>query len=139
MALIGSCKGNNQVQNPIPYIPVNRTININDPQYVKLQQLNGFVYLPNEGYRGVVVMNDNQDGFVAFDQACTYETDRECSKVVFDENGWYLQCGHFDAGEFLPCCNSRFDRFGGVTQGPAVIPLKQYQVHVNGPVLTIQN
>ncbi|RYD81381.1 MAG: hypothetical protein EOP53_06505 [Sphingobacteriales bacterium] len=138
--LFGGCaKENTQANNPVPYVTVNRQINMDNPQYIKLNQPGGFVYLNDEGYKGIVVIRDYSDQYLAFDRACTYHPETSCAQLEMDNSGLNLLCGKFEGNEFKPCCESKFSNNGAVINGPATYPLKQYYVSKTGSVLNITN
>jgi Rieske Fe-S protein len=140
ISLFSSCaKENTQANNPVPYVTVNRQINIDNPQYIQLNQPGGYVYLDGEGYKGIVVIRDYADQFLAFDRACTYHPGAACAKLIMDKSALNLICGHYDGNDFEPCCDSKFSTQGAVNNGPATYPLKQYYVSQSGSVLSISN
>jgi len=54
LALSVSCdKGDSS---PIPYVPINRTLTLANPQFNALFGIGGFVQLPEEGYGGLIVV-----------------------------------------------------------------------------------
>ncbi|MGZ5244840.1 MAG: hypothetical protein ACXWDO_07570 [Bacteroidia bacterium] len=135
----GCVKENTQANNPVPYVTVNRDINMDNPQYIKLNQPGGFVYLDGEGYKGIVVIRDYADQFLAFDRACTYHPETACAQLTMDKSGLNLLCGKFEGNDFKACCDSKFSTNGAVSNGPATFPLRQYYVSKTGSVLSIRN
>ncbi|MDQ3073119.1 MAG: hypothetical protein M3Q97_07655 [Bacteroidota bacterium] len=139
--IVSACNGSDP--NPkldIPDVPINRTINLDNPQYYQLQQPNGFIYLDDEGAKGVVVVNDNSGSYVALERNCTYDSRNTCAKVTMDKSGLYLLCGHYDdVGNFVECCSSKFAQDGGVINDPAIYGLIRYRTALNGSILTISN
>lgn len=96
--------------------------------------------MDEEGSRGIVLLNNNDGSYQAFDRHCPYNSDDTCAKVGLDPFGWYLDCGYYNRhDELIPCCGSRYDRYGGVMQGPAINPLHRYRIVVDGPLLHISN
>jgi hypothetical protein len=138
-----SCKKTQNVSNasnPVPYVTVNLSINMDLPQYSSLNTQGGYIYLDNEGARGIVVIHDFSDQFWALDRNCTYNVNDSCAKVTMETSGLSLRCGHYDAKKnWLGCCNSKFNLDGTVLSAPATYPLKRYQVNRNGSLLTITN
>ena len=87
-----------------------------------------YVEIDGHGVGGLIIYRVNNNSFLAFDRACTYEASRNC---ILQENDEYI--GIFDC----PCCGSGFwmigeDLPGTVQQGPANVPLKQYNCYFNG-------
>jgi len=83
--------------------------------------------IDNYGIGGLIIYRLDQNTFLAFDRACTYETSREC--VVNHDGGNTYECS---------CCGSQFqilqfiDSPIMVIQGPANYPLQQYNCLFNG-------
>lgn len=123
----------------IPEVPVNRTVNLNLPSYQQLSIPGNYFYFPNDGYRGIILYHSIDDTYIAFERACTYRPDDDCSTISVDHSGTYMKCGKYEGNEFITCCQSQFDMDGFVMQGPAKYPLKQYQVTRSGSVLYITN
>jgi len=116
---------------PIPYVPINRTLTLANPQYNALFGIGGFVQLPEEGYGGLIVVRATGDQVFAFD--------RQCTKDVFDENA---QTKPDDSFLFMHCdvCGSEWQILNGqLTKGPATFPLLQYQTTFDGYVVKIFN
>ena len=113
----------------IPYVIVNEQINLTNIQYNRLRQVNGYVYI-NSGVRGILIIRQNTNRYVAIERNCTYDPAAECATVEVDNSGLFL---------IDPCCNSQFDLSGQVTGGPAAYPLRQYATAVSGNFLYITN
>jgi Rieske Fe-S protein len=85
-----------------------------------------YVTIDGYGVGGLIIFRVDQNEFMAFDRACTYEASRSC--VLTDDAGMF-EC---------PCCGSRFwmvnskDIAGTVYQGPASYPLKRYNCYCDG-------
>lgn len=129
----------------IPEFPFSRHINIDNPQYSSLRNVGGYAYL-DEGYRGIIIVQEQPNRFLAIERTCSYRSFDDCSKLHVDESGIFIKCGTYaeDASEgeepeFEPCCNSRFHLSGDPFEGPAVVPLKLYSVIRNGNILNITN
>lgn len=125
-----------------PYIPdvaISREININEPLYSDLGNPGGFIYLNDEGYRGVIVYHDYNDNFRSYDRACTYHPDEKCAMVAVDPTGSYMRCGKLVDGKWQDCCGSLYDMSGQVFQGPATRDLKQYYTHKENNTVFITN
>ncbi len=127
--LIGFACSKNDDSN-IPLVGVNITININDPAYANVKVPGGWMYLTG-GSRGIILYRYNNDEFRAFDRHCTYNPSSSCALVSVDNT---------NITAYDNCCGSKFlISDGSVTQGPANLPLKQYQTSFDGSVLRIYN
>lgn len=113
----------------IPNVIVNQQINLTNQQYVALRQDRGFVYLP-AGVRGIIVIRQNENSYLAFEQNCTYQPSDSCATVKVDQSSLFMTD---------PCCGSRFDFEGAVISGPAAYPLKRYATSLSGNMLYISN
>lgn len=116
--------------NPIPYVFVYEELNLNDLRYQALQQPNGFIYLDDVGYRGVIIHSMGNGSYKAFDRACPYHPQEECAQVSMHSSGFYME----DI-----CCGSTFNLSGIPTGGPADAPLRQYNAFVNNNYLVISS
>jgi hypothetical protein len=136
--LIGACQPNDN-GTPIPYVPVNVTVDLNSPDYLALNPYGGYVILPNHGNKGIIIYHQFDDTYVCYDMTCSYEPTNPCNQIEVDENGFLLQCGNTVNGEFEPCCGSKFLWDGFPTAGPALFSLTQYVVYRNGNLLRVSN
>jgi hypothetical protein len=107
---------------------VDERINLSDPEYETLRQVNGYKYL-DAGRRGILVINRGINNFVAFERNCTFQPNSRCATVSMHPSLEFL----LDS-----CCSSQFDLNGQVTQPPATQPLIQYRVTQVGNDLVIQ-
>ncbi len=128
--MFASCKDSDQSPG-IPNVPVSEQINVNSLQYPKLRQDGGYAYLQS-GYKGILVVRQNANLYLAFEQACTYDPTHElpCGRVEVDPSNLFL----IDS-----CCGSQFNFQGGVMTGPAVYGLRQYRTALDGSLLYISN
>jgi len=114
----------------IPYVPVNIDIYPANPQYINLSVIGGWVYVTG-GSRGIIIYRFSQDEFFAYDRHCTYQPQNSCGKVKMDTDNITL---------LDTCCGSKFIvTDGSVIQGPAGLPLQQYQAYYDGTTLHITN
>ena len=125
---IGSCR---KEEHPIPYVPVNITLYVSDPEFVNLNAVGGSTYLRG-GSRGILVYRKSQDEFMAYDRHCTNEPDNPKSIVIIDP-------GNSFSAVDTTCTSSFLLIDGTVQKGPAHIPLKQYQTFFDDVSLTITN
>jgi len=119
----------------IPNVYVNYDINLNLPQYSDLTNYGGYVYIDNEGYKGLIIYHSLSDEYMALERTCTFEPLKDCSVIYVDSSGIMLRCGQKDGD----CCDSKFEMDGSIISGPALYPLKKYYVSRNGDILTISN
>lgn len=125
---ISACEKNNNV---IRNVFVDRTIFITQPTYNQLNAVGGWVYLNNEGVRGIIVYRKTIDEFRAYDRNCTFDPNEACATVEVESSG---------LSAIDNCCGSVFELTEGfVINGPATISLKQYQTFFDGSALRITN
>ena len=135
--LLFACGSKNDAQPQIPYAPVNLSLSLAAQEYAALRFDNGAVTIPakgpagNGGVKGVIVVRQSAGIFLAFERNCPYQPYDACATVSLDRN----------SKQFMrdSCCTSQFDLKGQVTGGPALLPLKQYIVSVQGNLLSITN
>lgn len=133
---LSNCNPDNQKPYAnIPDVFINYDLNLNLPQFSNLTHPGGFVYIDNEGYKGIIVYHKLDDNYVAIERTCTYQPLEDCSKIYVDDSGLYLRCGENDGD----CCESKFEMDGTVLHEPAIYPLKTYNVLQHGDFLSITN
>ena len=108
---------------PFPYVYVDVTFNIS----TQLGDLPVGEYVIKEqyGYGGLIIYRAGRSSFYAFDRACTYKPKKKC--LLSEDNKFGLmEC---------PCCGSSFQlsQEGMVFNGPATVPLKQYEAYYIPP------
>jgi len=121
------------INETIPFSFVNHDINLDLIQYQSLRNLGGYIYLDeqgNSGYRGIIVYNEGNGIYKAFERACTFDPHGTCDPIVVDESGLFL---------IHTCCKSTFDFNGNPTGGPASLHLLQYLTVQDGIYLKIRN
>ena len=109
--LLLSSKCNNQNQHPVPFVPVDITIDIQLPSYSNLQGVGGWTYL-NGGSRGIIVYRKAIDEFVAFDRHAPSDPEGSCPIALYPDAVFSLYDGS-------PVSNSIFG-------------LRQYATQFNG-------
>ena len=131
-ALFISCN-KDQVQNPVPDIPFDVSLNLTLPLYVNLQVPFGGIVYYNTGSRGIAILRTSNTEFAIFDRHCPYNIEDGCVVEVDEDNIGGLMDSE--------CCNSKFSMInaGLPSQGPAVNGLKPYQYTFNGTILRIFN
>jgi hypothetical protein len=126
--LISSCE--KQIPDQIiPFAFVSEDINLTNLQYLNLQNIGGYVYY-QAGYKGIIIYNEGNGVFRAFERACSYDPRSSCDPVTVDESSLFLK---------HECCNSSFNFNGNPMSGPASVDLLQYAVFVDGTYLKIRN
>lgn len=122
-------KGNNS--SPIPYVPVNRSLTLANPQYNALYGIGGFVIIPDAGAGGVIAVRATNDQVFAFDLQCTKDVNDVNSITHPDASDLFLECD---------VCKSQWLLISGqLNKGPATYPLQQYQTSFDGYVVKIYN
>lgn len=125
---IGGCK--KDVDNGVPITPVDIYLYTNNPSFVNLNGVGGWVYITG-GVRGILVYRKSPSEFMAYDRNCTYQSSDACATVVVDATNILATD---------TCCHSKFSMYdGSVTQAPAGLPLKAYNTTFDGNVLHIYN
>ena len=117
------------IEDGIPIVIVNETINLNNYQYQSLNLIGGFAYL-NAGVRGIIIYRQSLDEYIAIERNCTFQPLDKCADVSVDKSTLFL----IDS-----CCSSTFDFNGFPTGGPATLPLRRYNTILNENLLTITN
>ena len=108
---------------------VDFTIFINEPAYINLNAIGGWMYI-NAGTKGIIIYRRSQTEFTALERNCTYDPNASCS-IVEVLSG---------ISAIDSCCTSRFSIFdGSVMNGPATRPLYQYRTTFDGVALRVFN
>lgn len=114
----------------IPNVAVDIYIYTTDPNFINLNAVGGWVYITG-GSRGILVYRSSNTDFRAYDRHCPYQPEDACGRVEVDSSNIIVKD---------PCCGSQFlITDGSVTNGPASMPLKQYNTSFDGSVLHIYN
>lgn len=123
-----SCK--KDTDNGVPITPVDIYLYTNNPSFVNLYAVGGWVYISG-GIRGILVYRKSNSEFMTYDRNCTYQSSNACATVFVDATNILA---------VDTCCHSKFSLYdGSVTQGPAGLPLKAYNNTFDGNVLHIYN
>lgn len=121
------CRQNNR---PIPEVPVNIAINIQNPEYQTLYGVGNWVYISG-GSKGIIVFRESTEQFRAYDRHCTYQPENTCSRVSVSDNNLVA---------VDTCCNSGFQLLDGAPiSGPATIGLQQYNTSFDGNIIRVWN
>lgn len=104
----------------IPYTYVDIILDLNKPDYFKINSVGGTVLIIG-GLNGIAVYRKSYNEFQAFERTCTYDPDSVYSRLVLKEKETYILQD--------TCCGSEFTLLldGVVTKGPAGLSLKQYR------------
>ena len=131
LIFLTACSRNNSDENCkfLVNAAVNVTLNMNLPQYSQLQFTSNSVYVPNQGNKGVIVMNVGS-GFRAWDAADPNHEQTSCSLLKI--TGAEAVCGCDDANTY-----SLFT--GGSVGKQLPCGLKEYRVTTSGNSLIITN
>lgn len=119
-----SAKCNNQDQHPVPFVPVDVTIDIQLPSYSNLQGVGGWTYL-NGGSRGIVVYRKGIDDFIAFDRHSPADIDGTCPNPLYPDTQNFLQLKD-------SCNNAVFSLYDGSPVSNSIFGLRQYATQFNG-------
>ncbi len=116
-------------ENPIPDVHINLTIQLNNPLYNDLNSVGNSVYIPNPGYKGIIIIRTGFDSFKVYDASCTYNPN-SVNSIVEIKDVIYGVC---------KSCGSKFNLMlqGYVEKGPASISLKTYNVKFNESAQTL--
>lgn len=117
-------------ESTIPIVFVYEQLNLNDIRLQNLRQPNGFIYLDDAGYRGIIVHSDGGGNYRAFDRACPYHPEDPCALVSMHNSGFYMEDD---------CCGSTFDLSGNPTGGPARSFLRRYGTFIDNNYLIISS
>ncbi len=132
--LLAACDSATTTQ-AIPSLSFSTQLNVTNQQYQALRFDNGVVTLPASGIngggvKGLLVVRQNANTYLAFERNCPYQPYDACSTVSIDRSRLFFRDS---------CCTSQFDFRGNVTGGPALRPLRQYNTSLSGSILTITN
>jgi hypothetical protein len=122
--LLLSAKCNNQNQHPVPFVPVDVTIDIQLPSYSDLQGVGGWTYL-NGGSRGIIVYRKGIDEYVAFDRHSPADPNGICPFALYPDEQNFLQLKD-------SCNNAVFSLYDGSPVSNSIYGLRQYATQFNG-------
>jgi hypothetical protein len=127
IAFVGcKCRDNNST---VPYVSVNITINVNQPDFFALTVPTGWVYVTG-GSRGIIIYRKSATEFLALERHSTYLPENNCS-VAVESDGVIIKD---------PCSDSKWlIQDGSVINGPASRNLLDYDTNFNDPYLSIIN
>ncbi len=125
------CGKENPVDELIPYVMVNFTINPYSIEFNNLNIIGNYAYVTG-GYRGIIIYHATPNEYKAFERTSpvNFPNDFDC-RVSVDESGLIA---------VDKCSNSKYILLDGTPfEGPAVLPLKQYHAQFDGTYLHVYN
>lgn len=124
-----SCESDDQ-KNLLPYIIVNETINLTNPEFINLQVPGGWAYA-NGGIKGIIIYNLNGSLYKAYERSCPQILPSPCSQMTVEQS-FKLKC---------PCDQSEFNILNGTPLTPNInYIVREYKVTViNSNTLKISN
>ncbi len=126
--LFSQCRDKNNTSQ-VPYVPVNITINVNQPDFFDLSVPSGWLYVTG-GSRGIIIYRNSTDEFTAIERHSTYQVEQQCA-VIVNEDGVIITD---------PCSSSQWlIQDGSLVNGPASFPLITYETTFQEPYLYITN
>ena len=127
IVFLTSCVDKN---NYIRDVYVNIEIPINQPEYSDLDAIGNTIFITG-GVKGILIYHPNVNDYRAFDRNCSYEPSSNCA-YIDSVSSTIASCS---------CCTSMFliDQDGISANGPALLPLKEYQTTLSGGILKIKN
>lgn len=111
-------------ETPFPYVSIYANLSL-DTQLGNML-VGNYVTVDGYGIGGLIIYRFDQNQFLTFDRACTYEAEHTC---ILEDDESMFEC---------PCCQSSFwmvnsvDIAGTVYQGPASYSLKKYDTTFDG-------
>ncbi|MAN59977.1 MAG: hypothetical protein CMC08_09110 [Flavobacteriaceae bacterium] len=134
--LIGlcSCKSDDDLNQDNPFLLdplVDLTLNLNLPEYNQLRFPSGSVQITQQGIKGIVIYNINNEQYSAFELSDPNHTPNSCSKMTVE--GIVASC---------PCpddTNSYNIVTGQHTENPEVYPMQAYRIVRSGNTIRVTN
>ncbi len=119
-----SCNDNSDEFNRIlPDVPVNKTIFLNNPEFINLQVVGGWAY-SSGGISGIIIYHSGINNYLAYERSAPHLAPQACSQMLV-KNSLTLEC---------PCDDSVFNILNGGPMTDGVnYPVKQYRVLTTGP------
>jgi len=119
-----SCSDNNDELNKfLPDVQVNKTIFLNNPEFINLQVVGGWAY-SSGGISGIIIYHAGINNYLAYERSAPHRTPEPCS-VMTVKNSITMVCS---------CDNSVFNLLNGSPMTDGVnYPAKQYRVINTGP------
>lgn len=114
----------------LPYVLVNETINLNNPEFINLHIPGGWAY-SNGGNKGIILYNVNGTTYKAYERSCPHLAPSDCSRMLVEQS-FKLKC---------PCDQSEFNILNGTALTAHIkYSVKEYKVTlVSSTILKITN
>ena len=110
--------------------PVNDNLNLNLPQYNPLRFPGNSIILTQQGIKGIVVYNVNNDLYTAFDLTDPNHIPSACSKMTLEGIVASCTCGD----------DNSYDIVTGQSQSDQEdYPMLQYRINRSGDNITVTN
>jgi len=111
-------------------VSVNIDLNLSLPEYSELQIVGNSIFI-NGGVKGIIVYYQEFETYKTYERSCTYEPSLNCARIDSISSTIAI----------CTCCDSKFllGQEGQAIDGPALLPLKQYQNTLSGQILEIYN
>ncbi len=121
-------------ENPVPEVYINVVIQLNDPSYIALNSVGNSVYVPNQGFKGIIITRTEIDKFTVYDASCTYKPNNGKSIIkIKGMNGVCPECG----SNFSLLTSGYVVKDNKGKEGPATMPLKIYSAKFNKSANTL--
>lgn len=119
-----SCNDNGDEFNTIlPDVQVNKTIFLNNPEFIDLQVVGGWAYSQG-GISGIIIYHSGINTYLAYERSAPHLSPQACSQMVV-KNSLTMECA---------CDDSVFNILNGGPMTDGVnYPAKQYRVLTTGP------
>ena len=119
-----SCNDNsNELNKFLPDVQVNRTVFLNNPEFINLQVVGGWAYSPG-GLGGIIIYHAGINNYLAYERSAPHRSPEACS-VMTVKNSITMFCS---------CDDSVFNLLNGSPMTDGVeYPAKQYRVLNTGP------
>ena len=119
-----SCNDNsNEFNTILPEVPVNKTVFLNNPEFIDLQVVGGWAYTTG-GISGIIIYHSGINTYLAYERSAPHLTPQACSQMVV-KNSLTMECS---------CDDSVFNILNGAPMTDGVnYAAKQYRVLNTGP------
>ncbi len=121
---LSSCNDNGgEFRDLLPKVPINKTIFLNNPEFIDLQVVGGWAYSTG-GISGIIIYHYGINTYLAFERSAPHLSPQACSRMVVT-NGLTMECG---------CDDSVFNILNGAPLSDGVnYSARQYRVLNTGP------
>ncbi|MBN1338411.1 MAG: hypothetical protein JXA03_03760 [Bacteroidales bacterium] len=128
IVLHSGCKKDNGSEGDIPNVYVNFTLYPNSLNYIAVSN---YIYVNNQGYRGIIVFRTDLYTFMAYERTCPFDPGNDCAQVEVEPS---------NITAVDSCCMTQYNLINGSAfSGPGTLPLKQYKTSFDGDILIIYN